>query len=80
MFISSLLLQQSIKNIVQIERIVDMSWKIDNNRCLRCGGCVSVCPTSALELRDNVIYDNILCKLCGFCEKACPLEAIKVSK
>jgi ferredoxin len=57
-----------------------MAWSIDNNKCLRCGGCVSVCPTAALELRDNVIYDEKLCTLCGVCEKACPADAIKVTK
>ncbi|MCW4011233.1 MAG: 4Fe-4S binding protein [Candidatus Bathyarchaeota archaeon] len=57
-----------------------MTWTINNNRCLRCGGCVSVCPTAALELRDNVIRDEKLCKFCGVCEKTCPVEAIKVTK
>jgi ferredoxin len=57
-----------------------MAWNIDNNKCLRCGGCVSVCPTAALELRDIVIYDEKLCTLCGVCEKACPADAIKVTK
>lgn len=74
-----LLIQQGIKNISHL-RVKLMTWKIDNNRCLRCGGCVSVCPTAALELRDNVIYDSKLCTLCGVCEKACPVEAIKVCK
>ncbi|MCX8153476.1 MAG: 4Fe-4S binding protein [Candidatus Bathyarchaeota archaeon] len=57
-----------------------MAWSINNNRCLRCGGCVSVCPTAALELRDNITHDTALCTLCGVCAKACPVEAIKVMK
>ena len=57
-----------------------MGWKVDINRCIRCGGCVSVCPTAALELRDNVTCDAKLCTLCGVCETACPVEAIKVTK
>jgi ferredoxin len=57
-----------------------MTWTINNNRCLRCGGCVSVCPAAALELKDNIIRDDKLCTLCGVCEKACPVEAIKVIK
>ena len=39
-----------------------------------------MCPTAALELRDNVIYDVKLCTLCGVCEKTCPVAAIKVTK
>jgi 4Fe-4S ferredoxin len=57
-----------------------MTWNINVNRCLRCGGCVSVCPVAALELRDNVVRDEKLCTLCGVCDKACPVEAIKVTK
>jgi ferredoxin len=57
-----------------------MVWKIDNKICLRCGGCISVCPFAALELKENVILDEELCTLCGICEKACPVSAIKVIK
>lgn len=57
-----------------------LTWKIDNIKCLRCGGCVSVCPVGALELRDQVTNDATLCTSCGVCEKACPVEAIKVTK
>jgi ferredoxin len=61
-------------------RGTNMTWTINNNKCLRCGGCVSVCPTAALELRDNILHDQKLCTNCGICEKACPVEAIKVTK
>ena len=55
-----------------------MKWKINNQKCLKCGGCVSVCPTAALDLRENVMYNEKLCILCGDCEEACPIEAIEV--
>lgn len=46
-----------------------------------CGGCVSVCPVQALELRENVLYvDTKKCIDCGNCEKVCPAGAIKVVK
>jgi electron transfer flavoprotein alpha subunit len=57
-----------------------MSWKINNQNCLRCGGCVSVCPVGALELREDIVYNKDICILCGDCKKACPVEAIKVAK
>ena len=75
-----LLIQQGIQNIPCLRVECFMAWSIDNNKCLRCGGCVSVCPTAALELRDKVIYDEEMCTLCGICEKFCPVEAIKVTK
>jgi ferredoxin len=81
MIYMGLLMQLGIKNISPAHRLmVSMTWNINSNKCLRCGGCVSVCPVAALELRDNVIYDVKLCTLCGVCEKACPVEAIKVTK
>ncbi|HEX7483219.1 MAG TPA: 4Fe-4S binding protein [Candidatus Bathyarchaeia archaeon] len=57
-----------------------MPWNINNKKCIRCGGCVSVCPLAALELRDNVILEEKLCDLCSICEKACPVEAIMVTR
>ncbi|MCW4031480.1 MAG: 4Fe-4S binding protein [Candidatus Bathyarchaeota archaeon] len=56
-----------------------MTWELDNSKCLRCGGCVAVCPVAALELRDNIIHEKELCTLCGVCDKSCPTEAIKVT-
>ncbi len=57
-----------------------MSWKINNDVCVKCGGCVSVCPFGALELKDHIIHNDDLCTLCGICEKVCPVKAIKVEK
>jgi ferredoxin len=68
------------RKYIESARSFTMPWSIDNIKCVRCGGCVSVCPTAALELRDNIIYDEKLCTLCGVCAKACPVEAIEVTK
>lgn len=57
-----------------------MGWKIDNKKCMHCGGCVSVCPFAALDLKECVVRDEKLCTLCGTCEKACPVGAITVKK
>ena len=57
-----------------------MSWHIDSKKCIRCGGCVSVCPFGALKLKEHIIFDEKLCTLCGICESVCPIKAIKVEK
>ena len=57
-----------------------MAWNIDSKKCMKCGGCVSVCPFAALELKEEIMNDRKLCTLCGICEKACPVDAIKVAK
>ncbi|MFP4116947.1 MAG: DUF362 domain-containing protein [Candidatus Aenigmatarchaeota archaeon] len=56
-----------------------MSWDINKDKCLRCGGCVAVCPVQALELTENgVQVDEDECIDCGNCEKVCPVGAIVV--
>ncbi len=58
-----------------------MAWKIDRDKCLRCGACVSVCPELALELKeDGIVIDSRKCTLCGICGKVCPAKAIEVKK
>ncbi|RLJ01525.1 MAG: ferredoxin [Candidatus Aenigmatarchaeota archaeon] len=54
---------------------------VNKEKCLRCGGCVSVCPKNALELTEQgIIRDEKKCINCGICEKFCPVGAIKVKK
>jgi ferredoxin len=55
-------------------------WEINRDKCLKCGGCVSVCPFSALELEKEIVWDKSKCTYCGICERVCPISAIKVKK
>ena len=58
-----------------------MAWSVDREKCLECGGCVGVCPFSALELKSQGLSnDKDKCTLCGLCQKFCPVGAIKVEK
>lgn len=57
-----------------------MGWSVDKEKCLRCGGCVAVCPFGALELHNFPENDTKKCTLCGTCEKVCPVSAITVKK
>ena len=58
-----------------------MTWSVDVKKCLRCGGCVGVCPQNALELTEHGLkVDKEKCILCGICMKFCPVAAIAVSK
>jgi heterodisulfide reductase subunit A-like polyferredoxin len=58
-----------------------MAWKIDRDKCLRCGGCVSVCPRLALDLHEKGVQnDKGRCNLCGICARLCPVRAIEVKR
>ena len=50
--------------------------KIDKSKCMRCGGCVGVCPQNALELLEEGIVRNDRCTECGICQLFCPMGAI----
>ncbi len=52
-----------------------LEWK--EERCIRCGLCVGVCPFDALTLKNNIIWiDEEKCTLCGLCVKGCPTFAL----
>ncbi len=54
-------------------------WYLREDRCIKCGACVAVCPFQALELVDFPVV-NDKCIFCNICALACPVAAIKVEK
>lgn len=51
--------------------------KVDTGKCVKCGDCVTACPTCVLEMAANgpeVREDQ--CIECGHCVAVCPTEAI----
>lgn len=51
-----------------------------NSKCLRCGGCVGVCPESALSLTEKGIVCSDKCNSCKICVSFCPMGAIKLKE
>jgi len=49
--------------------------KVDRELCMRCGGCVGVCPVNCIELLDVLEIGNE-CINCGNCKKFCPVGAL----
>lgn len=45
-----------------------------NDKCVKCGLCVKVCPLGTIDPTDVSKYTGI-CIKCGACIKACPVEA-----
>lgn len=51
---------------------------VDNEKCLACGGCISVCPQDAIATcSSRVVVSKEKCIDCGICIQTCPIGAIK---
>lgn len=56
-----------------------MSAKVDLEKCVGCGDCVSECPTEAIKIEDDkAVIDAETCVDCGACVDICPSEAISL--
>lgn len=49
---------------------------IDNEICIKCNLCESICPYFAIKVKDIVIVDEKKCFGCGLCQSRCPTKAI----
>ena len=56
--------------------------KVNWDKCIQCGACVSICPTGALHVKDRktmeVGFDAGKCIACELCIRPCPPRAIEV--
>lgn len=52
--------------------------RTDHEKCLRCGGCVGVCPVAALRLTEHGIACNPKCTNCQSCVQFCPVGALSL--
>jgi hydrogenase-4 component H len=58
---------------------------VDVTRCIGCGGCASVCPSSLVDIVDEPDRTTITryferCIYCGRCADVCPEKAIEMSE
>lgn len=52
----------------------------DEEECVNCGACISVCPTGVIYFKDDwsVVMDVSKCVQCGTCVTMCPQCALKL--
>lgn len=52
----------------------------DDDECVNCGACISVCPTGVISFKDDwsVDMDVSKCVQCGTCVTMCPQAALKL--
>lgn len=63
-------------NVTPVKRVV----KKDEDMCIDCGACVSLCPVRAIIMEDDwtVEVKDKECIGCKLCSYSCPTKAIKV--
>ncbi|KXA90646.1 hypothetical protein AKJ62_00315 [candidate division MSBL1 archaeon SCGC-AAA259D14] len=56
--------------------------RLDEETCIDCGACVSLCPTKALKIIDDysIVLDEDECVYCRACVPACPVNALSMEK
>jgi formate hydrogenlyase subunit 6/NADH:ubiquinone oxidoreductase subunit I len=56
--------------------------KVDAEKCIDCGACISLCPTNALYLdaESRLEFSEEKCIACLICLDSCPRYAIKESE
>ncbi len=64
-------------------RVTPVAQKITRNEesCMHCGMCTSLCPTRALAVNAAtrcVDFDAEKCSACGMCVRVCPVRAMEV--
>src|SRR5512136_1957401 len=54
--------------------------KLEQEKCVGCGVCLSVCPHAVLSLTNGKIdiSNRDACMECGACARNCPVEALDV--
>lgn len=64
---------------VQVQEFTE-TLRIDWDKCIACGACISPCPTGALKFKDDwsIEFDDEKCVACKVCVTACPVRAISL--
>ena len=62
--------------IVKLERVLVR----DDEKCVHCGACVSICPTEVFRFNEEkkIDVDITKCLHCGVCVKVCPFGALSL--
>ena len=75
------LISKSLTNKGAVIKKLDTPIKWDENECVECGACVSVCPTKVFSLDNDfsLVIDDSKCVQCGMCITMCPHNALTLS-
>lgn len=66
----------------EITHYIDVKFPVaTDNKCSKCQACVKLCPTNALDMKqDNMYLNKSLCCGCGLCSNVCFEKALIMQK
>ncbi len=75
------LMCKSLTNKGAVVTKLDTPIMWDENECVECGACLSVCPTKVFSLDEgsSLILDESKCIQCGTCVDMCPHNALSLA-
>lgn len=70
------LLKESGIEVIEVKHAISL----DEEACVDCGACVSLCPTDALTIDEDysIVLDEEKCVYCKECIPACPVKALEI--
>jgi NAD-dependent dihydropyrimidine dehydrogenase PreA subunit len=65
---------------VEVTKIIEKIIK-DDEKCVDCGACVSICPVEVFRIEEyRIKADQDRCIRCGICVDVCPLKALELPR
>ncbi|MCD6493180.1 MAG: 4Fe-4S binding protein [Archaeoglobaceae archaeon] len=63
---------------VEVQEL-DKAIAKDDEKCVHCGLCISICPVEVFEIKDKkVVAETSKCIHCGVCINVCPTRALSL--
>ncbi len=68
-----------VEHGVEVTELVETISR-DEEKCVHCGACVSICPTEAIKFNGEmkVVLEKDKCIHCGACVRVCPTQALSL--
>ncbi len=75
------IIESAVSLRLNMARIPDTLFVVDETRCFGCAACIALCPVDALVLDELlVIVDEPTCTHCELCIPSCPVFALSLEK